>query len=144
MWKQLGQLLVEACVITDDGGHRRTQRLFDIADAQCRQQALPGFGAAQEYDACRATVGAGRAPAHQVVECFERVIAHGLIEPAVLASGLPKKQVKPLFCDCFAHGISPVEVDQLRRWRDAAVRGAVSCAGHLPPRKYSTDMGGPH
>src|SRR5271157_2309450 len=94
MRKQFRHLVVEAHVVTNDGRHRRFHRLFDVARRKRRQKPLFGFRSAQEQEARRRYVGAGRAPLHQVVQLSKSVVTDGFVQPRAMCARLAEDLIK--------------------------------------------------
>ena len=133
MREQLRQVVVEAAVVADHRDHRRLHRLLGVARRQRRQQPLLGLGRAQEEDACRAAVGAGRAPFHQLVELEQQVVADGLVEPDVVRPGAAEQLVECLVVQGVVH------VDLLRVFKRDGRRAPQPGRGQRPPLRQASD-----
>src|SRR2546427_13290283 len=75
------ELVVEPEVVGDDRVHGRRQRLVDVLRRQRRSEPLLRRAAPEEEDACRARVGARRAPLHEIVDPSQLVVRHLPLEP---------------------------------------------------------------
>src|SRR5207245_2628789 len=94
------ELVVEPEVVGDNRGHGRLQRLVDVLRRQRRSEPLLRRAAPEEEDACRARVGARRAPLHEVVYPAQLVVRHRPVEPrrvgARRAEGLIQRTTRRL------------------------------------------------
>ena len=89
--------------------------LSTLPGVSAGQQPGLGLRRAQEDEARRAGVGAGRPHAHDVVERAQLLVGDGRGEPAVLGAGLAEQQVNGPVVDLVAHEVSPLG-QRLARW----------------------------
>ena len=92
--KEPRQLVVKPRVVRHDGGHRRAERLLDVAGRERRQQALLRRLGPQEHDPSGTRVGARRSVLHEIVDLAELLFRHRAIQPRGMRAGLAEEPIE--------------------------------------------------